>query len=130
MTQLHHTILLCLSLFLSLPLSLGTTLPLTFELSPSPAVPPPTPTEPLTLIDNSINTTNENSYDCFKTSPFAPARPLYNDCLSAIRLLPTSTELGLFQYAENPPLATPTRTAVLTVIALATLATHINFPAS
>ena len=107
MTQLHHITLLVLSLFLSLPLSLATTLPLTFKLSPSPAVPPPTPTQPLTLVDNSINTTSENSHDCLKTSPFAPARPLYNDCLSAIRLLPTSTDLGLFQYVENPHLANP-----------------------
>ena len=123
MTQLHQITLFFLFLSLYPPLSLAITLPLTFELNPSPLVAPPysssepiphksTPTQPLTPpsiipIDDSTNTTNENSYECFKTSPFAPARPLYNDCLAAIRLLPISTELGLFQYVELPPLANP-----------------------
>ncbi|KAK0507721.1 hypothetical protein JMJ35_009610 [Cladonia borealis] len=106
MTQLHHITLFFLFLSLYPPLSLAITLPLTFELSSSPAVPRPKPIQPLTPpsispIDNSTNTTKENSYDCFKASPFAPARPLYSDCISAIRLLPTSRELALFHTGDS-----------------------------
>ena len=144
MTQLHHITLFFL--FLSLPISLATTLPLTFGPSPDPPVPPPystpepippksTPIQPLTPpsidpIDNSINISNANYYDCFKTSPFAPARPLYNDCQSAIRRLPAELTHGRrFQYVENPHLATPNLTALI-IIVLATLTTLIDFPAS
>ena len=126
MTQLHHIALFFLFLSIYLPLSLAITLPLTFGLSPIPPVPPPytpepisptsTPTQPptppsISPLDNSTNTPNGNSYDCFKTSPFAPARPLYNDCLAAIRLLPVDPTLGRFQYLEkNPPLTIPNPT--------------------
>ena len=146
MTQLHHITLffLLLSLLPSLSLSLITTLPLTFGLSPRPPVPPPytpepvppkpTPSESLTPpsihpIDNSSNTSDSNSYDCFKASPFAPARPLYNDCISAIRALPVDRTQGQFQCVENLYLAIPNLTP-LTVIVPAALLTHTDSPAS
>ena len=127
MTKLHHITLFLL--FVSHSLSLTISLPLTFGLSPRPPVPPPytpepvpepTPSESLTPpsinpIDNSSNTSNTNTYDCFKTSPFAPARPLYNDCLSAIRVLPIDPTRGQFQYVQNPHLATPNLTPLTAI---------------
>ncbi len=121
MTHLHHISIFFL--FLSLSLSLTTTSPLAFGLNQRPPVPPPyrtpepvppksTPPQPLTpqsinRIENPSNTSNTNSYDCFKTSPFAPDRPNYYDCLDAIRLLPSDPTKGQFQSVENLHLALP-----------------------
>lgn len=119
MTKFYH-----ITLFLLLfSLSLATTLPFTIELSPSqpvsspysapePVPPNSAPSQPLTPISisgtgKSSNTSDANSYDCFKMSPFAPARPLYNDCQAAIRLLPIDTTTSQFQYVKNPHLAIP-----------------------
>ena len=141
MTQLHH-----ISLFiLSLSLSLTTTLSLTFGLSPSPPVPSPdgsselvtpksTPSQPLTpqstdTIGNFSNIPNTGPYKCSKTSPFAPARPFFGDCQSAIRLLPQDPTTGHFQYVENLHIAIPNPTP-LTAIVPATLPTFTDFLAS
>ncbi len=141
MTQLHHISLF----FLSLSLSLTTTLSLTFSLSPRPPVPSPlrnpepvppklTPSQPLTpqstnRIGNFSNPSNADLYNCFKTSELAPSRPLYVDCLSAIRLLPEDPTTGRFQYVENLHLAIP-NPSPLTAIVPANLTTPTNFPAS
>ena len=117
MTKFHHITLF----FLFYPLSLAINLPLTIELSPSPPVSspysapepvppnsassqPPTPTS-IIRTGTSSNTSDVNYFDCFKVSPFAPARPLYNDCQAAIRLLPIDTTPSRFQYVKKP---TPT----------------------
>ena len=122
MTKFHHITLF----FLFFSLSLAITLPLTIELSPGPPVsspysaPEPVPpnSAPSQLLPppsingtgTSSNTSDANSYDCFKMSPFAPARPLYNDCQAAIRLLPIDTTSSQFQYVKNPHLAIPNPT--------------------
>ena len=114
MTQLHHTSFF----FVLLSLSLTINLPFTFGLSPSPPVasPEPVPLESTASqllvpqstfpIDNSFNASNADPYKCFKESPFAPNRPSYLDCLSAIRRLPEDPTPGSFQYVESVNLAT------------------------
>ena len=113
MTQLHHSSLF----FVFLSLSLTIKLPFTSGLSPRAPVaspygnPEPVPLEstasqplvPQSIypIDNSSNASNNDPYKCFRESPFAPNRPSYVDCLSAIRRLPDSPTPGMFQYVGN-----------------------------
>ena len=118
MTQLHHSSLFFVFLFLSLTINV----PFIFGLSPSPPVassyanPQPIPLESTASqllvpqsrngIDNPSNASNEDPYKCFTISPFAPNRPSYQDCLSAIRRLPEDPTPGTFQYVENLQLTT------------------------
>lgn len=113
MTQSHHISLL----FVFLSFSLIINLSFTFSRSPrapvaSPyGIPEPVPLEstaPQQLspqsaysIDNSSNFLNTDPFKCFKVSPFAPDRPSYVDCLSAIRRLPENPTSGSFQYVED-----------------------------
>ena len=140
MTQLHHISFL----FLSLSFSLIFNLPFTFGLSPRATValpyanPQPIPLEstasqPLIpqstyAIDSSSNASNTDPYKCFKTSPFAPSRPSYVDCQSAIRRLPEDPVPGSFQYVESLYLVIPNRTP-LTKTAPVDLSTNSNYPA-
>lgn len=113
MIQFHQTSLLFVILFFSLTINL----PFAFGLSPRLTVPElygnpePVPLEStasqplvpqlISPIDNSANASNTDPFKCFKVSPFAPNRPSYVDCLSAIRRFPEGPTPGLFQYGRT-----------------------------
>ena len=130
MTQFHRISLF----FVLLSLCLTINLPFTFGLSPRLPVtlpygnPEPVPLESAAsqlLVPHSIhpienptenptNATNTDPYNCFKTSPFAPNRPDYVDCRSAIRRLSKDARPGLFQYVgKTLHLAVPTPQSTL-----------------
>ena len=110
MTQFHRISLF----FLLLSRCLTINLPFTFGLGPRlPAASPNGNPEPVPLestasqlldpqsispIENPSNVSNTDPYNCFKTSPFAPNRPDYADCRSAIGRLSKDASPGLFQY--------------------------------
>ena len=113
MTQFHHIRLFFVFLFFSLTINLPFTLGLSPRLTvpqlygnPEPVPLESTASQPLVPqsiypIDASANASETDLFKCFKVSPFAPNRPSYVDCLSAIRRFPEDPTPGLFQYVEN-----------------------------